>query len=325
MPTRKAGSPTSSNAAARRSASPSPRCGMTSKPRGSHGPGSPSSTTTRRPAQRARGRGGERVRAAPRGRARRPAPGVHGGVRRVLTRPGTGALAITSRAGGTRLVACPSRDPDQSDCQTHRKTLVMSRTARAVPVHRAGDLRAPVARVVGDLDLADRPARRPPRAAPSPAASRSGGRGSRARAARSRGAARIGPRSRSGTPVRRRSSSASTAFAARACTGQAPRAVGRRAPSIRSAAPSRTGSATRGRSRGSNDASQSMKHTIVALRRAQPGEAGRAEAGPRLDARPARRATPRARPSRRSSRCRRRSARSRRASARAPTGSPRAR
>ena len=93
------------------------------------------------------------------------------------------------------------------------------------------------------------------------------------------------------TPVRRRSSNASTALATRACSGQTAPGPARRAPSTRSAVPAATGSTTRESSRGSNDASQSMKQTMSARGGAQAGEAGRAEARLRLvhDARAERR------------------------------------
>jgi hypothetical protein len=63
-----------------------------------------------------------------------------------------------------------------------------------------------------------------------------------------RRAARIGPRSRSDRPVRRRTSAATIRLATRACQGQARRLVGSREPSTRSASPSATGDATRTRS-----------------------------------------------------------------------------
>ena len=77
-------------------------------------PGAPSSTSTRRSAAAAR----SRRRACPRARraaSRAACRGEHGGHRRVLTRPGTGAFAITSSAAA------------------HDRTAAMSRTARAVP------------------------------------------------------------------------------------------------------------------------------------------------------------------------------------------------
>ena len=81
------------------------------------------------------------------------------------------------------------------------------------------------------------------------------------RAGRSRRAARIGPRSCTGQPAVRRSRQARNTLPSRACAGQAPRAVGRRRPTTRSASPARTGSATRGSWAGSNEPSASMKHT----------------------------------------------------------------
>ena len=62
-------------------------------------PGSPSSDDDAPAGAASAAAAAERVGAAPRGAARPPAPGVHGGRSRVLTRPGTGALAITIRAG----------------------------------------------------------------------------------------------------------------------------------------------------------------------------------------------------------------------------------
>ena len=58
---------------------------------------------------------------------------------------------------------------------------------------------------------------------------------------------------------------------ARACIGQAPGAA-RRSPIRRSASPRRTGSATRGRSIGSSDPSQSMKHTTWARAAVRPAK-----------------------------------------------------
>ena len=85
-------------------------------------------------------------------------------------------------------------------------------------------------------------------------------------------AARIGPRSVSGTPVRRRSSKASTALAARACSGHPAPPAACRAPSTRPARPAATGSATRGRSPGSKEASQSMKQTTSAVAAESPAQ-----------------------------------------------------
>ena len=236
------------------------------------------------------------------GASRAACSGVQGGVSRVFTRPGTGALAMTRRAGGHGVYARRAR------IRFTRGRAAMSRTAADGAAHGPGDLRAALAGEVAHRDLLEPPARgrraqdhlqRPAEAAVADAEreQRLAARGAHRpevgqRARRCGGAARTrAPRWRPGRA------------AARPCSGPA-----RRAPSTRSAVPAATGSTTRESSRGSNDASQSMKQTMSAVGGAQAGEAGGAEARLRLvhDARAER--ARRARPSRRSSRCRRRSA-----------------
>ena len=82
----------------------------------------------------------------------------------------------------------------------------------------------------------------------------------------------MGPRSRNRVPTRRDVRAASTRLAARACSGQASRETGRRAPRTRSALPSTTGAATRARSAGSREPSQSMKHTTSSVAARSPAK-----------------------------------------------------
>ena len=90
--------------------------------------------------------------------------GVHGGHRRVLTRPGTGAFASTTIGRSSQ------RRPHVAD-------------GADVPPTRAGDLRAPDPRRGSRRAPRRCASRRPPRAGPSRAASRNAGRGARGRAA----------------------------------------------------------------------------------------------------------------------------------------------
>ena len=71
-------------------------------------------------------------------------------------------------------MACPSQERGSSDRSTRAGAHVADGAQRAAD--GAGDLRAPLAGAVGDVDLGDRASRPPPRAGPSPAASRSAGR-----------------------------------------------------------------------------------------------------------------------------------------------------
>ena len=160
---------------------------------------------------------GERVGERGRGQGRGLLGRARVGRVAVLTRPGRGAFAITTTSS-------PQRRPHVVHGARHA-------------ADRAGDLRAPDTRAVADRDLADAPARRRRRAAPSRAASRSGDRAMPEREQRaSRRATRIGPRSSSVTPVRRRTERASVRLATRRCQGHASDpASGCRAPSTRSA------------------------------------------------------------------------------------------
>ena len=267
MPTRNAGPPASSNAAASRSASPSPRCGDDLEAVGHPVAGSPVEHEHAAAGARAPPSAAASVSASAAAASAAACSGVQGGVRRVFTRPGTGSLAMTSRAGAMTVVCAPASQ------SVHRSTAAMSRTARTVPRTRAGDLRAPLAGEVGDGHLLDPPAggrgaqhhlQRPAEAA-VPDAEReqrlaAGGAhrpevgepdaGAPAQLEREHGVGGAGVQ----RPAPRR--------------GRAPGAeheVGRR--------PRATGSATRGSSRGSNDASQSMKQTTSAVaRRVSPAK-----------------------------------------------------
>ena len=151
----------------------------------------------------------------------------------------------------------------------------MSRTARSVPPDASGHLRAACAVVVRDLHLVrDHPAgrgraqhhlERPAEAAVAQPQLEQ----------RLAPAARIGPRSVSGTPVRRRSSSASRRLAARACRATR-RARTRAEHEVGLAAPHRPGDprqlARVERAVAVHEADDSTR------RGAQPREAGRAEA-----------------------------------------------
>ena len=247
----------------------------------------------RRAARRGRPPGGPPASRAPRRgcrrrpprRSRRPARGCTAGSSRVLLRPGTGALVITS-----------------SWVSAHRaSTALMSRTVRTVPQHRAGHLRpaARGARAVVDVDLEHPPAGvgRPGDHLQRVAEAAVGE--PRAPAASARRAARIGPRSCSRSPVRRRSSRASATLATRACSGHAPRAVGRRRPSTRSASRRAPGRPGAGSCAGSIEPSASQKQTTSAVAASQPGVGGGAEAALRRRGRRSRRARrrPRAEPS----------------------------
>ena len=105
---------------------------------------------------------------------------------------------------------------------------------------------------------------------------------------------------------------------------EAPRVVGRRAPSTRSASPAATGATTAGNAAGSSDASASQNATIGASATARPAAhaAPKPRRGSSTTTAPAAR---RRRPSRRSSRCRRRSPDSPPGRGRAPTAERRPR
>ena len=94
MPTRNAGPSAAANAAANRSARPPPTCGTTSMPAGSHGPGRPSSTRTRRSAGAAATASSVSARHAAARSAAAWAP--TSAASRVFTLPGNGSLAMTS-------------------------------------------------------------------------------------------------------------------------------------------------------------------------------------------------------------------------------------
>ena len=125
-------------------------------------------------------------------------------------------------------------------------------------------------------------------------------------------------------PVRRVTRRARKRFASRACNGQAPALVGRRAPNTMPASPASTGSHTSGRSWGSRLASASQNATTSASAAASP--AAHAAPNPRrARSRPWRRGRLRSVHSRRSNRCRPRWLGSRRAPDRGPTPAPRLR
>ena len=180
--------------------------------------------------------------------------GVHGGHSRVLTRPGSGDLAMTSNV----------------DAALHRSTRAMSWTARAVPR---------TVPVTFDLSDPRRVAARRPRRMRQPARD--------ARRTISSGQ----PNRRSSTPRPEQVESSHRAHRSevgeigRACGGEAPRrgsdsrrgrAIGhepldaRRAPITRSASPASTGAATATRSAPSNEPSQSMKHTTSSVAASRP-------------------------------------------------------
>ena len=176
------------------------------------------------------------------------------------------------------------------------------------PAHAAAHLRSPSgSRPVADRDLARSASRRPRRAAPSPAASRTPG--PSATAPSSGFAAHRAHRTRDRSAARAcavAAPSARTRLASRACHGQAPRPSGTRAPRQMSSRPPITGAATRGSSRGSSEPSQSMKQTSSDSAACRPAKHAGAEPAARLAHDASRRAHGRSQPSRRSSRCRRR-------------------
>ena len=104
IPMSNAGPSTAANAPASRSSRPPAHCGTMSNPGGSHGPGSPSSTSTRRRAGAASTVCSVSASAASASAA--ACPGVHGGTSRVLTRPGRGCLAMTSRVVPSGAAPC---------------------------------------------------------------------------------------------------------------------------------------------------------------------------------------------------------------------------
>ena len=194
-----------------------------------------------------------------------------------------------------------------------RRHVARHRRARpAVPRTVPVTFERPGARVVGDRHLARCASRRRRRAAPSPAASRSGGRAMPSAEQRlAAGGAHRAEVAQRRRRVRRRSSSASTRLAARACSGQAPRATGgaRRARGRRSPASTGVGDA-RQLARVERGVAVHEADDVGARRASGPAKqaAPKPRRGSRDDARAER--ARRARPSRRSSRCRRRSARS---------------
>ena len=247
MPSWRPGPPASLQAAARRWLKSVPRWRTTSKPGGSHGPGSPSRARTLRAAPQAATAASVSARAASATAA--ASSGEHGGQRRVFTRPGRGSLAMT-RTWGSRVRRrrfmrgagpCPGW-PGPFPAAFPSPSMLPDRGAYGTAT---SSMRQPAAAARSTIS-SGQPKRRSRRSRPSRA---------------SRRAARIGPRSDSRCPVRRRSSSASRRLAARAWIGQAAVVVGRRAPRTRSADPARTGPATAGRSRGSREPSPSMKQT----------------------------------------------------------------
>ena len=251
----RAAAPTVVNAAARRSSRrPGWSAATTSNPGGQPGPGSPSRTSTRRVRTRRRDRLAACQRARPRRSAAAPV-GVHGGQRRVFTRPGAGAFAqMTVTTGSSRAPA------------------TMSCTARSGAAHRAGHLRATDPRVVGDGDLGDAPARRrrPQHHLQRPAEAPITIPSVEERLS-ARGAHRpeIGDDDAGASPDELERA---TRFASRACaTAMRPqcRAV---APSTRSASPASTGATTDGRS--------STVERRVAVHEAHDVR-GRGRAGPR--------------------------------------------
>ena len=293
MPTRNAGSPTSAKAAARRSSRPSPRWAITSKPSGSQAPGSPSRTHDA-PARRASRR---RRRACPRARPRRAA------------RPAPACTA--DRAGSSR---ARRRAPWRCTAQAlqrvigHRAPRDMSRTARTVPrtvpvtferpTRGAGS--GPATSSIAQPAAAARStisSGQPKRRSSMPRPSSS-----------SRRAARIGPRSRSGTPARRRSCRASTPLASRACAARR-RVRWRRRRARGRPSPPTTGPATRGSSPGSSDRVAVHEADDVVRWRARARRSRRRRTRAGLLDHPGAEPRGRCRPSRRSSRCRRRSAR----------------
>ena len=186
--------------------------------------------------------------------------GVHGGHSRVLLCPARGALARTMSAvmSSTRAMSPIARAVPRTVPVTFERPMRgRYATATSWILHPATAARSTISR--------GQPKRRS--AIPSSSSALLL-------------AARIGPRSVSGAPLRRRSSRASTRLATRACAGHAPRWA-MRAPRTRSAAPSRTGAQTRGRSRGCSDASPSMKHTtsVRAARRPAQHAAPKPRAG----------------------------------------------
>lgn len=108
IPISRAGCPrTASKAAASRVSKEPVAWATTVNPGGSQGPGSPSRTTTgRAPSERQAPATASRVSARAAAASRAACTGLYGGVSLVLTRPGTGVLAMTSRCG-------PPPEPDR--------------------------------------------------------------------------------------------------------------------------------------------------------------------------------------------------------------------
>ena len=222
MPTRSAGPPTSSNAAASRSASPSPRCAITSKPSGSQRAGLAveGHDAPAPPSASARDRG-QRVARAP--------PGQHGGLRG-RARAGTGGSS--TRPGHRRL-------------GDHDAALALTASAAAHVAHGVAACRLHRARSPSSGPCAGGTRRRPRRSSSPPPPARStissgqpkrrSAKPSASSASRRRGAHRpevaqrdagAPPQLRRQHPVRRRARAAAT-----------PRARALRAPSTRSAPP----------------------------------------------------------------------------------------
>ena len=242
-------------------------------PLGTHPSYRPSNATTR---ARQVGAGNDH-RACPPARPRPPWPPhrwVSGGLNRVLTVPGRGSLAMTT-TWTSSTEAAPQGGGDGRGVVT----------GGAIPCLRwSGPFHAPCPSPSNGRSGPGRPP--PPRTRSSPtggpagpfrAATRTVGPRSRDRPARSRRAARMGPRSRSVSEVRRRTSAMSTRLATRACSGHAPRCASL-APKVRSASPRwhRVGH-TRQLHRVERAVGVHEAHHVVIGRR-EPGGARRAKA-----------------------------------------------
>ena len=135
IPTARAGPPISPKAAASRSARPFPRGGSSSNPSGSHCPGGPSRTISRRVAPAPATASSVQTRHASASSA--AWSGVSGGHSRVLTVPGRGAFAITTTAvtaGILDLRGVPPAPPHHGGSASHGGR-PRPRTARGCP-HR---------------------------------------------------------------------------------------------------------------------------------------------------------------------------------------------
>src|SRR5215831_17225578 len=145
----------SANAAASRSSRPPPRCGMTSNPAGSQSPRAPSSASTWRLTGAAATAASVSASAASANSA--ASAGVNGGVSLVLTRPGTGSLAITTACAAS--APALMLRPPLASCRKggEHSPHVADRPHGAA--HRAGHLGLADSGVVRHRSLADSPAR----------------------------------------------------------------------------------------------------------------------------------------------------------------------